>query len=83
VSRRIIKTLSPLYANRAWNRKVIRMQNRTHVDGPKMSVVGYKSTDSIDRVAIHQLLSIILKLSILVLLSVSNLHYVVQVKNYS
>jgi hypothetical protein len=35
------------------------------------------------RGAIHQLLSIIVKLRILVLLAVSNLPYVVKVKNYS
>jgi hypothetical protein len=37
----------------------------------------------VNRGAIHQLLSIILKLRILVLLPVSNLPYVVKVKNYS
>jgi hypothetical protein len=36
-----------------------------------------------DRGAIHQLLSIILQLRILVLLPVSNPPYVVKVKNYS
>jgi hypothetical protein len=36
-----------------------------------------------NRGAIHQLLSIILKLRILVLSPVSNLPYVVKVKNYS
>jgi hypothetical protein len=44
---------------------------------------GGVSSISEDRGAIHQLLSIILKLRILVLLPVSNLHYVLKVKNYS
>jgi hypothetical protein len=46
-------------------------------------MAGTKKTINKNRGAIHQLLSIILKLRILVLLPVSTMPYVVMAKNYS
>jgi hypothetical protein len=54
-----------------------RAQKRVSGDGP-LKVMALAA-----RGAIHQLLSIILKLRILVLLPVSTMPYVVIVKNYS
>jgi hypothetical protein len=50
---------------------------------PETSSAAEIYSDVADRGAIHQLLSIILNLRILVLLPLSTLPYVVRVKNYS
>jgi hypothetical protein len=37
--RRVIKTLNPLYANRSWNRTLIRTQSRKRIDSLQVGKV--------------------------------------------